>query len=621
MQMQLSWLRNLVIALWMLGTWQTAIAVTVQGGTLVGDQERAQRAPVALAAGNYRLHLLDPFATEHFALAEAGALLSRGSDRVVQLALGAGSSTAFADFNIASAGELDLFVHAATGQATGAAVVAVESLSGATAGQRVFEQAFSFSRHEPDSDRYAFHDTVKLAVDTDVHIDLTDMHALSFSFAPFEAIIVRVANTTATEVFGTWCWYQGVVSAADAAACVNMNGLSAPDGQTLSQTLAMRAGFLSWYVTAKAPLAQTSQLGWRMLDVSADSDLGEDVVIVNRSGDHYAREVGRFTLGARTAVDVDLNALSDVVSPFKLAIVSTDSGNAIRLDNNTLYQTGVTLNAGEYRILLSDDLSGDQGLLGIRVNAGATQLFDDVFSLGDFQRLGQVESTGSGSTPVTLSLHEFRQPLDVRIANATAVALRLTDTAQTGSFTRAPGRYSVWGRFDADAEDDLYRVRVGSGANILGEFLAATGTRLIEQREVTLSAPVSGTMAVRNFAFPDVLGERFRMILVQDDGTPLKFDVDSADGDSVQAAVTLAAGVAHIALFASQDTPTAATVIGYRFEYDAVSGGEPAPTPPRSANGSGGKSKGGGGFSSFLLYVLLMFKILRQRKLAASAQG
>lgn len=621
MQIQVKWLCSLTIALWMLGMWQAAIAATIQGGILVGDQERAQRATLQLEAGTYRVHLLDPFAKEHLALASAGALLAQGTDRHAQLSISAGASTATADFNLIRASELELFVHAAAGQSTGAAVVAVESLTGASAGQWVFEQAFSFSQELADSDHYAFYDTVAVAADSSFLFELTDMHALSFSFVPFESIVVRVANTSATEVLGTWCWYQGVVSDADAASCANMNGLSAPDGQTLSQTLAVREGFVSWYVAAKAPLAQASQLGWRILDVTADTGLGEDVVIVNRSGNNYVREVGRFTLATRTAVDADLNALSEVVSPFNLAIVSTDSGNAIRLDNSALEQTDVVLSAGEYRILLSDDLSGDKGLLGIRISAGSTLLFDDVFSLGDFQRLGEVESTSTGNTPTTLSLHELRNPLDVRIANASALVLRLTDVDQTGSFMRAPGRYSLWGRFDANAADDLYRVRIGSGAETLGEFLAATGTRLIEQREVMLSTPVSGSMAVRNFVFPDALGERFRMILIQDDGTPLKFDVDSDDGDSVQAAVNLAAGAAHIALFASQDATDDATIIGYRFEYE-VSGENPSnPTPPRSSNGGGSKGGGGGSLSSFLLYVLLVFKCLRQRVIAAKGRS
>lgn len=617
--MQYNWLRNLMVALWMLGAWQSAVAATVQGSILAGDQARAQHATVALAAGHYRLRLLDPFAAEHLALASAGALLTQGADRLAQLTIATGASTATVDFSLANAAELDLFVHAAAGLTTGAAVVAVESLSGASAGQRVFEQAFSFSKEQADSDRYAFHDTVKVTADARYRFELTDMHALSFSFAPFESIIVRVANTTATQVLGTWCWYQGVVSPADAAACVKMNTLSAPEGQTLSQTLEVRKGFVSWYVTAKAPLAQASQLGWRLLDVTTDQDLGEDMVVVNRSGNNYAREVGNFTLATRTTVDVGINALSTPVSPFKLAIVSPDTGNAIQLDNSTLAQSDVTLNAGRYRILLSDDLSGDQGLLGIRIMTGTAVLFDDVFSLGDFQRLGEVESTSSGTTPVTLSLHELRNPLDVRIASASAVVLRLTDIEQTGSFIRAPGRYSLWGRFDAGAEDDLYRVRIGAGASKLGEFLATTNARLLGQREFTLAAPVSGSMAVRNFAFPDDWADRFRVVLVQDDGTPLKFAMDSDDSDSVQATVNVTAGAAHIALFAAQDTPGEATVIGYRFTYDTSVVAEPSDpvTPPRNANGSGGKRKGGGSFSSFLLYVVLVCKILWQRANAA----
>src|SRR5690606_31815515 len=137
----------------------------------------------------------------------------------------------------------------------------------------------------------------------------------------------------------------------------------------------------------------------------------------------------------------------------------------------------------------------------------------------------------------------------------------LSDVEPAGDFMRAPGRYSVWGRFDAAAADDLYRVRIGSESNRLGEFTATTGARLIVQREVDLSEAVTGSMEVRNFAFPDALMERFRMIMIQGDGAPLKFDVDNTNGEIVEAAVDLSAGVAYIALFASQSEPDYATVL------------------------------------------------------------
>lgn len=574
----------LMLALLMI---QQVNAATFTDELKIGDRHDIETRSFALKAGSHKFSIVDAFAGSSQKMASAQAFLVSGDRLLASVDL----SRLNASFNLAADTEATLYVAGKPASVHGLLLTRLERTGAAAP---LLDEPFLFSKASEPLRTYEFEQTYILSKTAPITLDLTDFSASGMlPLTPFSSLLVLMTHRGDD---GRFTYFYS-----DAA--------SLEGGPELSHTIALSPGNLFIEIVALAPDTGISQLGWSLKQDAVE--LAGEVFQIDDNASEPGVVVGEFNLAEPSVIDASAAILSQQASDFSVAIASASNDDVVELSRQDLQVTS-SLAAGRYKVLLLKDDNGS-GLVGIEIKSGAATLLATPVSLGDYKPLGELKL--AAATNVDAGLHFFLLPaglagMDVLVANSqsTALALNLSSMTQSG-VSMAAGDYSVWVRSVAVSGEGYYRVHVQPQGGTTTQWWGALGGGLIESTTFTVPNATKGSLRARNFNLPDALSEEAILLLAQGDSALAQFSIDPADNSLIATDIALPAGEVQLAVIGRQGAGKA-TVLGYAMETTDTAGG--TTTPPRSVNGSGGGG-GGGSFSSFILYCLLVFKILSAR--------
>ncbi len=560
-------------------------AAVQRDALVLGERSDLRHFTITLAAGNYRLGVADLGAGSSVDMASAQALLVSGD----RLLASADLTRTTQNMTLTESTEADLFVTGKTSGQHGDLGVWVER----SGGERLLEETLYFGDDTSAPARtYSYSQSFRFTSPEPVKLELTDLGALlgETAFDQFRVTVIKNATTK--------------VLSAD---------LTTRGDHAFSQTFVPDTSASYWIaVVAVAPDAGTSMLGWALTQTvnGATNELESQIFQVDDNTDLDSTVLGEFDLSTPASVAANVALLSPDVDDFSIALASvSDVGsNLLVLNKSSLAQEQI-LDAGHYRVLLLAP-AATRGLLGVQVRSGNNRLLDTSVSLGDYRLLG--EFAQATAAMVDAGLHVFLQKpaeLDVRVASSQSLAvnLNLANARQTDVALSA-GQYRVWAKSGTATGDSYYRVHLQPQSGSARQWWGALGDGLISSAGVSISAATTGTLSTRNFNLPDALSQELVVLLARGDSLIAQYNIDPADATRTFSGLALPAGELQLAIFGKQSAGKA-TVVGYTLETTPPA--DPS-TPDRGANGSGGGG-GGGSMSSFILYCLLVVKILRGR--------
>lgn len=553
----------------------------------IGDRADIAERHFALKAGSHKFSIADAFAGSGQKMASAQAFLVSGDRLLASVDL----SRLNASFNLTADTDATLYV---AGKPVATHGLLLTRLERTGAAELLLDEPFLFSNGAVSLRSYDFEQTYTIDRTALVTLELTDFSASGqLPLEPFSSILVLMTHRGDDGRFTNY--YSDVAS---------LEG-----GPELTHSITLSPGKLFVQMVALAPDAGISQLGWSLKQDAVE--LAGDVIQIDDNAIEPGVVVGEFDLAEPAVIDAAAAILSQQASDFSVAIASASNGDVVELSRQELQVTS-SLAAGRYKVLL---LKGDSssGLVGIEIKSGSATLLATPVSLGDYKPLGELKLAAAAS--VDAGLHFFLLPsgltgMDVLVANSQSAPLALSLASMTQTSVSMPaGDYSVWIRSGSVSSDGYYRVHVRTQGGATTQWWGALGGGLIESTRFTVPNATTGSLRARNFNLPDALTEEAIVLLAQGDSQLAQFSIDPSDNSLIATGITIPAGEVQLAVIGKQGAGKA-TVLGYAMETADTAGG--TTTPPRSANGPGGGG-GGGSMSSFILYCLLMFKILRAR--------
>ena len=566
---------------------QQANAGTFIDDLKIGDRSDVVKRSFALKAGSHTFSIADAFAGSSQKMASAQAFLVSGDRLLASVNL----SRLNASFSLAADTDATLYVAGKPAAASGLLLTRLERTGAAAL---VLDEPFLFSNVVASSRAYNYEQTFTVEKAGLVTLELTDFSAAGLlPLEPFSSILVLMTHRGDD---GSFTNFYVDVAQLDA-------------GPELSHSITLAPGKLFIQIVGLAPDTGISQLGWSLAQDAVE--VASEVVQIDDNDIVPGVVVGEFELAAPADINAAAVILSQQATDFSIVIASASNDDVVELTRQDLQITS-SLAAGRYKVLLLKDDNGS-GLIGIEIKSGAGTLLATSTSLGDYRPLGNLSL--ATATRVDAGLHFFLLPsglseLDLRIvdSHAAPLALNLSSMTQT-AVSMAAGDYSVWIRAGAVSSDGYYRVHVQPQGGTTTQWWGALGGGLIDSASINVPGATTGVLRARNFNLPDTLADEAIVLLAQGDALLAQFSIDPADNSLTATDIAIPAGEVQVAVFGKQDAGKV-TVLGYALETAEPAGG--TVTPPRSANGSGGGG-GGGSMSSFILYCLLVFKILRAR--------
>lgn len=568
-------------------------AATQRDALVLGSRSDLHHYNISLTAGTYRLAIADLAIADSGSgssvdMASAQALLVSGDRLLGSVDLTRTTQT----LTLAEQTTAELFVSGKPTASHGNLGAWIERTSD---NETLFEESLYFSDNTSAPTRtYTYSKQFRFTSTDPVTLSLSDLGAMlaETPFAQFRVTVIKGATTP-------------VLSANIAA--------EADHNYSVSFTPDINANY--WIsVLAVAPDAGTSMMGWEMKQSVAgvESTLENQIFQVDDNMEVDGKVLGEFALAEASSVSASAALLSSDVDDFSIAIASvTEAGGSLMILNKTALNQSQVLDAGHYRVILLAPGS-TQGLVGIRVGTDSSLLLDTSVSLGNYQPLGELALTANSN--VAAGLHVFLQKpsdMEVLVASGTGVALALdlVNPAQN-SVAMPAGDYRLWVKSGSVVSDSYYRVHLQPQGAAVQQWWGALGEGLIDSAAFTVASATTGTLSTRNFNLPDALSEEVVVLLAQGNSLIAQFNIDPADKTRTMSGLAIPAGEVQLAVFGKQAAGKA-SVVGYTLETAAVV--DDSSTPPRSANGAG-TDGGGGSMSSFILYCLLVMKILRGRK-------
>lgn len=576
-------------------------AATFSDVSVAGSKAHFHERSIQFPAGTYDVRLQDVFGLGSPDAGEDVLLLASGDRELARLSQ-SGSGSSSARFSVSTSSHAKLVIDAdSIAVPTWVTVFAV----GAT--EPLYTEVFEPASENEEDGRYEFARIMVVSGNQNLHMQLTDFGAQFGAQLPalraFQNLQINILNSTADAVLSEYCWYRGEAPADKE--CVDLDADSgAAAGPDIDTRIIVQPGYLSLSIVAEAQPLSMAQLGWQLRH-QGGAAIWEDNVMLSPDQSE-AIVLGEFTLTEATSVTAALTQVANDTSPFDLFVVSPESVDILQLSQDIASDSDI-LSAGQYRVMLLSP-EGEKGLLALKIGAGNTVLFDDAFSLGAFQRLGEFSLSADASVPVRLRFLEGMNNNEIFVTGDGVGVAAVSGLQQTNAgIALKKARHIVWSPVDPAAADDLYRIQVGTDVAPLAEFWGVTASRLIGFERASNSA-TKGTVSVRNFEFPSPLQERYRLVVAQGDQVRLKMDLEGGTVAQSESDIDLSPGNLVIALFAERQAESA-TAIGYRIETSTPPS---QPNNSRGSNGSGGK-RGGGSVSSFILYVLLVGRFLMLR--------
>ena len=566
---------------------QTANAQVLLDSLVIGQRDDLFQRELSLPAGQYTITVADALASTPQQLASAQLFLVSGDKRLASVDL----TRLTATFTLTDTAAAQLYV---AGKPSGNLALLQTRLERAGTSEPVLDEPFLF---EVDNNRprtYYHEQSIAVNSAAPVTFELTDFSASgTLPVEPFTSILVLISNRDSSGHIRQNLYWDVATQ---------------PGGPVLNHEFLPVPGTLFVQIIGSAPASGISQLGWKL--VQGSNELASDLAQIDDDSTVPGKLIGEFNLAASGSVKAEITSLADSLDDFSLVIASA-SGGFIELDQSDLTREQ-TLAKGHYRVLL---LTGEasEGLLGVRVQAGATQLLDTSASLGDYKQVGDL-TLATGDT-FTAGLHFFQLPaglseFELRLANGKQAPVLLSAATPTQTNTSlAAGHYRLWEKSNSVTSDGYYRAHLLRGTAVAGQWWGTLGGGFVDASNFSLTSAAAASLSVLNLKLPDTLSDSARLFLTQGDTLLAEYEIDPNDVTKTIANLPLPAGDLQLAIFGHQDAGKA-SVLGYKLDI-----AEPATpsTPPRGANGSRKGGDGGGSLGSFFLYSLLVLKIMRRR--------